>query len=294
MKKTIFTIIASLLLVSVSAQAPSKKSIVFDYFGRTTAVTTAARDMVRAAALTSFTNSGRLNVIDATNTTALQVSSEAAEAEVAPTVDNIRQSAMKESGGNYLVTGQVTKVGSTREKTSEGRVYYSGIIAFTINVVDLETGNNVAARDFSYMGLNAKTGSTSDEAITQTVDFIPMSMKKFINENFKLETKVVQINEEKKGKVTQVFINAGSAVGITKSQIFQMFVESEVAGIKRKMPIGKLTVESVEGEELTLCNVSKPSEAIKEYMNSETEIIVVSAGERAGAKIGAGLGAAFK
>lgn len=160
--------------------------------------------------------------------------------------------------------------------------------------MDLETGNSIGAKEMSYGGLNAKTGSTPDEAITETIEYIPMSMTRFVNENFKLETRVVQINEEKKGKVTQVYINAGSSVGITKAQTFLMFVDGEVAGIKQRKEIGRLSVESIEGEELTLCKVVKPSEDIKNYLDNGTEIIVITDREKAGATALKGLGSFVK
>lgn len=294
MKKISLVILTCFVSVLLFAQAPQKRSVVVDYFSKTAKVSTTARDLVRAGVLTSLTNSGRLDVVDATNITALQVSESVAEQDVIPTADNIRQTAMKESGGNMLITGNVTNIDATQMKDSQGKIYYSGIVTFSLNIIDLETGNSIGAQDISYNGMNAKTGSTKDEAITETIEYIPMSMTRFINKHFKLETKVVQINEEKKGKVTQVYINAGSSVGITKSQTFLMFVEGEVAGIKQKTEIGRLAVESVEGEELTLCKVIKPSEEIKEYINNGTEIIVESDRERAGKTMLKGLGSFVK
>lgn len=294
MKKFTLTILACLSVIASFAQAPARKTVVLDYFGKSPLVLHTHRNMVRAGVLTALTNSGRLNLIDASNVAALKASEAAAEGDVQPNADNIRMTAMKESGGNLLVTGNVTNVDATRERTDDGKIYYSGIVSLSLNIIDLETGNSIGAKDLSYSGLNAKTGSTRSEAIAATLDYIPMSMTKFVNDNFKIETKVVQINEEKKGKVMSVYINAGSSVGIAKAQTFLMFVESEIAGIKKRTEIGRLTVDTVEGEELTLCKVAKPSEDIKEYMNNGTEIIVISDREKAGATALKGLGSFVK
>lgn len=294
MKKITLSLVACLATLIMFAQAPGRKSVVLDYFGKTAKVSSTARDIIRAGVLTALTNSGRLNLIDATNTTAIQLSESVAEQDVIPTVDNIRQNAMKESGGNLLVSGTITNIDATREKTSDGKIYYSGVVSFSLNIVDLETGNNISARNIDYSGLNAKTGKTREEAITNTMDYIPLSMTKFINDNFKLETKIIEIAEQKKGKASLVYINAGSSVGITKTQTFKMFVESEVAGVKRTKDIGRLTVESIEGDELTLCKVQKTEEDLIGLFNSGTEIIVVTDREKTGATIGKGLGGFLK
>lgn len=55
-----------------------------------------------------------------------------------------------------------------------------------------------------------------------------------------------------------------------------MYVDTEIAGVKSKIEIGRLVVESVCGEEISLCKVSKPSVEIKEYMNNGIDIIVES------------------
>ncbi len=276
------TIITCVALVTLEAQTPVRKSVVLDYFSKSSSVPSTARDLVRAAVLTSLTNSGRINLIDAANTTALQLTEEASDADVIPTVDNIRQTSMLESGGNFLMSGNVTSVDATRKRDSEGKVYYSGMVTFSINIVDLSTGQSVAAKDITYNELNAKSGHTKEEAIVKTIDFIPISIRQFVEQHFKVETKIIQINAEKKGRVSEVFINAGSAIGITKSQVFGMFIESEVAGYKRRTEIGKLTAISIEGEHLTLCRVTKSSDLIKEYFNNGVDIIVVTDGQRAG------------
>lgn len=65
----------------------------------------------------------------------MQIADEVAEQEAAPSLDEDRQEAMKENGGNYLITGTVTNIDATKEKTDEGRIFYSGIVNFSLNII---------------------------------------------------------------------------------------------------------------------------------------------------------------
>lgn len=67
MKRITLTILVSFVTVAIFAQAPAKKSVILDYFGRTEFVPQAYCDLIRSNVLTALTNSGRLNLIDAAN-----------------------------------------------------------------------------------------------------------------------------------------------------------------------------------------------------------------------------------
>lgn len=293
MKRVIFTIAMCLCVAMSYAQAPKRQTVVLDYFSKSSNVSTAARDMIRDAVFSGFTNSGRLNIIDATNTKALKISESAAKKSNAPSADNIRQNTMKESGAKYLVTGNVSMVDAVEEQGKDEKIFYNGVVSFSLVIIDLETGHNMLVEEISCNGFKTKS-ETKEVAISEVVRHLHATINRFVNDNFKLETKVVQIHEEKGGKVTKVYINVGSALGVGKNQTFMMYIDSDVAGVKKREEIGRLTVDSVFGDELTLCKVSKPSEEIKAYMNNGSGIIVITDKQKVSASEFKGVSSSLK
>ncbi|MFI3295888.1 MAG: hypothetical protein R3Y19_07705 [Rikenellaceae bacterium] len=256
MKKIILILAVFMSVMTINAQEAQHKTIVVDYFKRPANIKAKYTEMIRAVVLTTFTNSGRFKVIDAANETSLALSAEIAESGEIPTLDNIRQESMKKAGGNFLISGNVVNIAADKGKTSDGKIYYSGVVNVSLNVVDLETGQSIAARELKYSGVNAKTGDTPDLAVAATIDYVSLSMNKFINDFFKLKTEIIQVQEVKGGKALTVYINIGSTLGIEKGQTFKVYQIKEIAGKKSRTEVGTLVASDVQGEDLTLCKVS--------------------------------------
>ncbi len=296
MKKLLLTLFAVLFVVLASAQDPSKKTVIVDYFGKSANVNSQHRDMARASVLSALTNSARVKVVDAQNEQALALSQEAASADVMPTLDNIREGDMKKTGANLLLSGMVTNTSAERRTYDDGTVYYAGFVNLTLDIKDLATGQSVAAKDLSYGGLTGKTGKTKDEAIAATLNYIALSMTAFINDHFKIHAQIVQIEEVKKDKARMVYINVGSNMGIKKEQLFSVKQLKMIGGSETYVEIGKLTVENVSGEGLTLCNVRGGGEIILEASKNPQDVVLIveSGNMSAGSNLMKGLGGFFK
>ncbi|MFI3294585.1 MAG: hypothetical protein R3Y19_01040 [Rikenellaceae bacterium] len=284
MKKIILFLSIFFSIATLRAEQPPQITVVVDYFNRASGVNSKYKDMLRSAVLSAFTSSGRCKVIDAANERALALSADVASAEVLPTLDNIRRDAMVEAGGNYLITGSVVNVGSDKDKTSEGKVYYTGIVNISLNMVDLSTGNSVAAKEIRYSGIYAETGSTSDQAIAATIGNVSGAVRSLINEHFKVSTSIIQVEEVKKNRARTVYINVGSSSGIKSGQLFTVYQVKNVAGNVARTEVGKLVAQDVQGAEVTLCKVSGNTcgELILQASNDPERVVleIVSGSQR--------------
>lgn len=99
-------------------------------------------------------------------------------------------------------------------------------------------------------------------------------MRELVNEAFKLNGTIIEINESKGDEAKQVYISLGSNHGVTPKGSFKVFVLRTVAGRASRKEIGELKVNAIEGEDLTLCDVKKGGKEIKEAMEAKQTIEV--------------------
>ena len=68
-------------------------------------------------------------------------------------------------------------------------------------------------------------------------------------------------------KQKTVYIDLGTSLSAYKGQQFDVYSVKEIAGKEARIEIGRLKVEEVLGEELSLCKVTKGEKEIKTYVD---------------------------
>ena len=66
--------------------------------------------------------------------------------------------------------------------------------------MDPSNGTLKGTQAFSHEGLTGSIGDTPEEAIIKTLDYAKISMDDFVNENFKIQGTIVQVESTKKDK----------------------------------------------------------------------------------------------
>lgn len=294
MKKMVLTIMTLLLVWCVSAQEDaSKKKVLFvDWITYTSGIGSSYPTMLKNAIVGGIQETGRLNIIDAELEPSLQGEQERRSSEEALGDEKSRTEQIKKLGADYIMKIHVAQMQATRKTHDDGSVYYDGLINFTLSVMKTADGTILVSKPFSYADLNAKTGDTPEAAVVATTDFVKVSMNKFINDYFKLESKIVAIEKTGKKGAETVYIDCGSSAGIDKGQLFDVFMVKEVAGRKVRTNIGQLEVTEVQGEDMALCKVKKGGDAIKKANDEQIEMPVVSGKKKVG--LGASLGTFLK
>lgn len=280
--KRLFLVVATVFLSvwCMAQENGGKKTMLVDYFTYTQGIGDSYPTMLRNAIIGAMQETGRLNIIDASLESSLQLEEERRSSEQALSDDKARNEQIKKLGADYMMRIHVTTMEGVKKRLDDGSIYYDGLINFTLTVLNVADGTVKVSKPFTYSGLNAKTGDTPEAAVLATTDYIKMSMNKFMNENFKVESKIVQIETTNKKGAETVYINCGTAAGIEKGQLFDVFMVKEVAGKKLKTQIGQLKAEEVQGEDMTLCKVLKGHAEIKKANDEQKEMPVLSGKKR--------------
>lgn len=259
-----------------------KKVLFIEYVTYTAGLGKSYPTMLKNAIVGGIQETRRLNLIDAELEPSLKVEENRRSSEEALGDIKSRTEQIKKLGADFIMRVHVTQMDAVRKVRDDKSIYYSGMICFTLAVMNAGDGTILVSKPFSYSGISGKTGDTRETSIIATTDHVKGSMNKFVNEYFKLESKIVAIeNVGKKGAET-VYINCGSDAGIEKGQQFDVFLEKEVAGKKIKTNIGQVEVIEVQGEEMALCKVKKGGKVIKQANDDLMEMPVISGKKRVG------------
>lgn len=250
-----------------------------DYFKRSSDVPFVWVEGLRNHVIEGIHKLDRVQLIDVDSKDVLRIEKERRESEdISAGDDNDmnRLAVMQQEGANFLIQGTVSSMTANREKMDDGSIYYSASIAYTLKLVDPKTGKLVGTKSFQHGGAIADvaTGSTPDEAIADASAKAVKAVRVFIDENFKVQGTILEISEVKKDKAKKVYISLGSDNGVSEGTYFAVFVLRKVAGRDSRKEIGRLAVETVEGGDLSLCDVKKGDKEIKQAMDAGQDIII--------------------
>lgn len=278
--KSVLTLCACLFCtLLVSAQEASKPSVYIDYFTRSSSVPFTWVEGLRKHVIEGIQKLDRVILIDVDSQDALRVEKNRRESEdVTAGEDNDmeRVAVMSQLGANYIIQGFVSSMVANREKMDDGTIYYSASVAYTLKVINPKDGTLVGSKTLKHgEGItDVCTGSTPDEAISRASAKAVKAVREFVDENFKVEGTILEINAVKKDEAKEVYISLGSAHGVSEGTYFGVFMKREIAGRTSFKEIGRLKVDAVEGEDISLCEVKKGGEEIKKAMD-EKQVIVV-------------------
>lgn len=258
MKKTI-SLVAMMLLVSISMSAQdAKKSVAVEDFTYNSSIGTNWVTNLRNNIIGGLTATTRVNVIDAKNLSSLPTAKEERLVALGEIVDVILNCHI-----NSLKTGYDSK-----DK------YYTCKSNYTITLTDAKGGGVISTTPFEDSWL---TGKTETEAITNCLEYASKNMKKFVDNNFKTEAIIKQLDQvdEKKG-VKTAYVSVGSNAGITAGQMFDIVEEIEIAGEKATKKIGDGKAQEVVSGTLTLIKVTKGGVDIKKAFDAGHKLIVIT------------------
>lgn len=279
----VFCLVCSLTGFSQDFDQPKGKPTVFiDYFKRSAEAPFAWVEGLRNTVIEGIQKMERVILIDVDAQDALRIESQRRSSSNATAGDDNemdRLAVMEQLGAQYIITGQVSSMTAAYKKDKEGKGYYDGSVSYTLKVVDPKNGTLIGTKTFQHSGLTGSTGASKEEAVANTVKSAVYSMRDFVDDCFKMEGTILEVNSEKKGKAEEVYINLGSMNGVKEAQKFTVYAVREVAGREAKKEIGRLTVKAVEGDDISLCKVQKGGEEIMKAIRNEQPIKIISRGQ---------------
>lgn len=272
-------VLCSLAGYSQNFDEPKGKPTVFiDYFKRSGDSPFAWVEGLRNTVIEGIQKMERVILIDVDAQDALRIEAQRrSSANISSGDDNEmdRLAVMEQLGAQFIITGQVSSM-TAAYKSKDGKSYYDGSVSYTLKVINAKNGTLVGTKTFQHSGLTGGTGANKEEAIANTITYAVHSMRDFVDEYFKMEGTILEVNSEKKGKAEEVYINLGTMHGVKDAQKFTVYVVREVAGREAKREIGRLTVKAVEGDDISLCKVQKGGEEIMKAIRDEQPIKIIS------------------
>jgi len=256
--KKLFSFVAMMLLMSSTVVAQDeKKSVAVEDFTYNSSIGTNWVTNLRNNIIGGITATTRVNVIDAKN---LDL----------PTNKEERLVALGEMV-DVILTCHFNSMKTAIDSKDKKWTCRSN---YTITLTDAKGGGVISTTPFEDSWL---TGSTESEAITNCMEYATKNMKKFVDNNFKAEAIVKQLDQvdAKKG-VKTAYISIGSNAGITAGQMFDIMEEVEIAGEKAQKKIGDAKAQEVVSGTLTLVKITKGGVEIKTAFDAGHKLIVVT------------------
>jgi hypothetical protein len=265
-------IVAALLLsvLPIVAQEDKPNVLVEAFVNKSNASNVACNNL-RQEIMAGLTDTERLTIVDASLVSDL------------PAAKNDRLVALGDMGIQYYIEGTLNSIDTKKTQSTSGgktTTQYEATINYTLTVIDVASGVIKATETYkdSYL-----VGATQDEAILKSIEYAKKRMKRFVDENFKVEAVIKALDEVDKKGVKSCYISVGSNLGIIKGQIFEVFSKIEIAGEMIDKKIAELKAEEVLSGTLTKCSVKSGGAEIKSCFEKKIVMKVVTRAKKPGA-----------
>ena len=240
--KTLLAVVALAAATGASAQDdPQKETVIVDPFTFSSGASSVARDNVRSAVMTGFSEVGRFFVVDALTDSRLSKLYENREVEEVVNDANWKtesEAAYKSLGAKKLLKGAVELHYEHKKLDDEGKWVYYTDINFTLQVYNIEDGTMTGSESYKYSELSV---SSYADAFNSVIKKITKDMTQFCNKHFKMESYILELGEaDKKGVIKDLWISGGTEMGIANGTIFKVLAEKKIGPKVTRQPIGQV------------------------------------------------------
>ncbi len=193
-----------------------------------------------------------------------------------PTDPIAYEDALKAEGVNFILRGTLNdyNTGTTTSALDKNKTYATADVSYTLTLIDIETHQTVSSE--TEKG-KYSSGSSASDALSKAIDGIADDMKKYVDRNFKLHATIKALDQidPKKGAKT-VYVTLGSAAGVQKGDILEVFATVNIAGEMAKKKIGEVKINEVMSATLSLCSVKNGGLEIQKAFEEGSKISVTS------------------
>lgn len=274
MKKLLTLVTVFMMAVCASAQDEQLTIFVEKFVNNSSQKDILVRNL-HEAIISGLSGTGRLIVIDAGNYVGKPLPKE-------------RRDRVKALGEkfDFFLEGTLNSVTSKHVSTKNGS-YYSATSNFTLILTDPHTGIEKVRKVYS----SESTGGTDEEAILESVTSASGYMKRFVEDNFKVEAVVKGLDDVdlKKNVVKTCYVSIGEDMGIAKGQIFEVFANIEVLGEPVRKKVAELKCDEVLSGTMSHCSVKSGGDMIKKYFDEGITLTVISRARKQSILSGIGL-----
>lgn len=178
--------------------------------------------------------------------------------------------------GDLLLTGAVTSIGTiTSLKDKAAPADNKAFVELTVTLKDLAHNEIIATRHFKRQVSATVSEPSAEKALPVAIGILAEDVRGFLRGTFPIYGKILEKGLEKKDKLKQVYINLGENFGLYEDQHFTVYKMGMVSGRETKSEIGRVKVLEVQGEDVSLCKVSKGGDAIKAALENGTKLMLI-------------------
>lgn len=196
----------------------------------------------------------------------------------------VSQTDLSDGIPSFFVDGTIANISvvsrSETTKDSKGNKHtdtsYRSNLSVTVHLKNPADGSVVDSRTFTISDSDLYWMTSGEKAMTNALERLTTKVTDYYNHLFPLQASIIEKGESKKNKQKDVYIDLGASDGAYKGQQFEVFTVKTIAGKEARAIIGRLKIEEVEGDEISLCKVTKGSDKIKSALDDGENLIVVS------------------
>ena len=199
-------------------------------------------------------------------------------------VDAMSLAGAPENETILVFDGSIGSVNTTSEnyietddqgKKLEG-VHFMAVITATINVKDGHTGEIITTipvntNEYSYTWVES-----ADKALGNALANVRNKITGHLNMFFPMYASIIEGDRVKNDKQKEVYIDLGELDGAFPDMTFTVYSVKVIAGREAKKEIGRLRIEEVMGDDISLCKVTKGGAAVKACIDKGEELLITS------------------
>ncbi len=178
--------------------------------------------------------------------------------------------------GTIANISTVTKTEPSATKGVPANQYYRCLISVTVNLKNIHDDTVENSHTFSITDSDMSWLGSTDKAVNDALERLTRKVIDYYNGLFPISASIIEGGEVKKDKQKEVYIDLGTADGAYKGLQFDVFLVKNIAGKEARTMIGRLKIEEVEGDEISLCKVTKGSDKIKIALDEGQTLMITS------------------
>lgn len=182
---------------------------------------------------------------------------------------------------NLIVDGTVNYISTTRElrtrsdKKDKIPEFYAQI-GLTLNLKDAASGNVINSQVFEVNKSSWSWFKSTDSAIKDALEGLRKKLVRYYNSAFPYSAHILERGTEKKDKQKELYIDLGASHGLQEGTHLAVYVIGSIGGKETRKQIGRLKVNAVEGDEVSLCKVVSGGKDIKAALDAGEQLLIIS------------------
>lgn len=172
----------------------------------------------------------------------------------------------------------VSKTETTKDNKGKKSItsYYRGHISLTVNLQDAHNGTIVDSHIFTTEDGGGMWMASGEKAISNALEHLSSKVVAHYNKRFPIYASIIKGGNFKKDKMQDAYIDLGFTDGVVKGLQFDVYLVKDISGMEAKTIIGRLKIEEVKGDEISLCKITKGGDKIKKALDEDQILLITS------------------